>query len=344
MADMKSQTDFELHKEELLNSLGGLGKVVGYIFWGLLATAAIATSFYTVPADSEAVVQRFGKYQSTQGPGLHLRLPFWADKATVVPVRRQLKLEFGFSTEGATNPKQSDPDAEHTRAMVTGDLNEAEVQWAIQYRITDPKQYLFGVQDPEDTLRAASEAVMREVIGDRTIDEVITFGRQGIETEALTRLKPLVTQYDLGISIDLVQLKNIDPPKMVQASFNDVNNAQQEKQKAINQASGEYNKEIPKARGEAARLISVAQGYAAKRINEAAGDADYFNAQLTQYLKAPEVTQKRLYLETMGEILPRMGQKFIIDSDVSRLVPLLPLQGLPKPTTAAVAAQAAAAN
>jgi len=323
-----------MQKQEFFDALGRSGKLIWLGFCGILVVVALASSYYTVPADSEAVVQRFGKYQSTEGPGLHFRVPFWVDKVTVVPVRRQMKLEFGFHTGGASNPQQADPDPEHTRAMVTGDLNEAEVQWAIQYRISDPKQYLFEVQDSEDTLRAATEAVMREVIGDRTIDEVITFGRQEIENETLTRLKPLAKDYDLGLTVDLVQLKNIDPPKMVQASFNDVNSAQQEKQKSINQASGQYNKEIPKARGEADRVISEAQGYAMKRINEATGDAEYFNALLKQYNKAPEVTQKRLYLETMSDVLPRMGPKIIIDEDVSRLVPLLPFDALGKPAAA----------
>jgi len=322
-----------MQRENLLRDVGRTVRILALGVCGLVVIVALASSYYTVPADSEAVVQRFGKYQSTQGPGLHFKLPFRVDKATIVPVRRQMKLEFGFSTRGATNPYQADPDPDHTRAMVTGDLNEADVQWAVQYRITDPKEYLFAVQNSEETLRAASEAVMREVIGDRTIDEVITFGRQEIENETLTRLKPLATEYNLGIAVDLVQLKNIDPPKNVQASFNDVNSAQQEKQKAINLASGQYNKEIPKARGEAARVISEAQGYAAKRVNEATGDAEYFRALLKQYVKAPEVTRKRIYLETMSEILPKMGQKIVIDEDVSRLVPLLPLEGLGKPVS-----------
>ena len=195
----------------------------------------------------------------------------------------------------------------------------------VQYRITDPKQYLFAVQDPEDTLRAASEAIMRQVIGDRTIDEVITYGRQDIENQNLVLLQSVAKGYNLGITIDLVQLKNVNPPEAVQSAFNDVNNAQQEKQKDINQAEGEYNTVVPKAHGEADQMISVAQGNAAKRINEAKGDAEYFNDILAQYIKAPDVTRRRLYLETMGDILPKMGNKIIIDNDVSRLLPLLPL-------------------
>ncbi|MGH7979435.1 MAG: protease modulator HflK, partial [Limisphaerales bacterium] len=186
----------------------------------LVILAIIVTGFYTVPADSQAVVQRFGKYTSTEEPGLHFKIPLGVDQVTIIPVSRQLKMEFGYSSANALNPHQGDTDPDATMDMVTGDLNEAEVEWVVQYRITDPTQYLFAVQDPEDTLRAGSEAVMREVIGDRTIDEVITYGRQDIENETLVLLKALVQEYKLGISIDLVQLKNVNPPEPVQAAFN----------------------------------------------------------------------------------------------------------------------------
>lgn len=291
----------------------------------LIVLAIIFTGFYTVPADSQAVLQRFGKYTSTEDPGLHFKIPLGVDTATIIPVSRQLKMEFGYGTPNATDPHQMDTEPDATQDMVTGDLNEAEVEWVVQYRITDPKQFLFAVQDPEDTLRAASEAVMREVVGDRTIDEVITYGRQDIENESLVLLKSVAKDYDLGITIDLVQLKNVNPPQPVQAAFNDVNNAQQEKQRDINQAQGEYNTVVPKAHGEADQMISVAEGNAAQRINEAKGDAAYFNDVLAQYVKAPDVTRRRLYLETMGEILPKMGNKIIIDNDLSRVLPLLPL-------------------
>lgn len=306
-------------------SLGRIFSAVVLAAIVVIFLAVIYTGFYSVPADSEAVVQRFGKYLSTQDPGLHFKIPLGVDQVTVIPVSRQLKMEFGYSTEGASSPNQGDTQPDATKDMVTGDLNEAEVEWVVQYRITDPTQYLFAVQDPEDTLRAASEAVMRQVIGDRTIDEVITYGRQDIENENLVLLKTVANEYDLGISIDLVQLKNINPPEAVQSAFNDVNNAQQEKQRDINQAQGEYNTVVPKAHGEADQMISVAEGNAAKRINEANGDAAYFNDILAQYVKAPDVTRRRLYLETMSDVLPKMGNKIIIDSDLSRVLPLLPL-------------------
>jgi membrane protease subunit HflK len=296
-------------------------------FWVVVIVLLIGTSYFTVPADSVAVVQRFGKYFHTDDPGLHFKIPFGVDGVTLVPVRRQLKLEFGFSSPQASNPYQGSQQPQQEQDMVTGDLNSAQVEWVIQYRIDDPKQYLFATRDPEDTLRAASEAVMREVIGDRTIDEVITFGRQEIETAFLPLIQDVVKRYQLGLRVDLVQLKNINPPAPVQASFNDVNNAQQEKQRSMNLATGEYNRVIPRARGEANKLISESEGYASKRINEANGDATYFNDLFAQYSKAPEVTRKRLYLEAMSEVLPKMGHKLIIDKDSSWLMPfILPSQ------------------
>jgi modulator of FtsH protease HflK len=295
-------------------------------FWGFVLAALFWTSFYTVPADSVGVVQRFGKYIRTDDPGLCFKIPFGIDAVTLVPLRRQLKLEFGFGTSSASNPFQGSHEPDMEKAMVTGDLNEAMVEWIVQYRLQDPKRYLFDVRDPEETLRAASEAVMREVVGDRTVDEVITIGRQDIEVEAKAVLQKVVEQYQLGMSVDLIQLKNVNPPKQVQASFDEVNQAQQEKQRAINLANGEYNKAVPRAKGDAERVIAEAHGYAQKRVNEAEGDAALFQAVFAQYQKAPEVTRQRLFLETMTEVLPKTGRKIIVDDKGQQVLPLLQLQ------------------
>jgi len=249
-------------------------------------------------------------------------------------VRRQLKQEFGFATPGATNPYQftDTREQELERSMVTGDLNAASVEWVVQYRIADPLAYLFAFRDPAHALRDLSESVMRAVIGDRTVDEVITVGRQEIEIEALDRLKRLVAQYGLGVSIDQIQLKNVNPPTPVQASFNEVNQAQQEREKVINLARGEYNKVVPRARGEAEERIRAAEGYAVRRINEAEGDAARFTALFTEYTKAPEVTRQRLYLETLEEVLPRLRGKIVVDEAARQVLPLLQLQpGKPTP-------------
>ena len=207
------------------------------------------TAYYTVPSDSVAVVQRFGKYLKDVPPGLHFKLPLGVDVATIVPVKRQLKQEFGFATSGATDPYQISRDGKRETQMVTGDLNAVLVEWVVQYRISDPVKFLFDVREPRGTLRDVSESVMREVVGDRTVDQVITIGRQEIETEALAKMQALSTKYVMGISIDQVQLKNINPPEPVQVSFNEVNQAQQEKEKLINEARRDYNKVIPLAEG-----------------------------------------------------------------------------------------------
>jgi membrane protease subunit HflK len=285
------------------------------------------TSCYTVQAESEGVVLRFGKFLKTVEPGLQFKLPFGIDQVTVLPTRRQLKLEFGFVTPGYTNVDQPATDVEEERSMVTGDLNAALVEWVVQYRIDDPKQYLFDVRNPGQTLRDLSEAAMREVIGDRTVDEVITIGRQDIEISALARMQELAKRYKLGVRVDQVQLKNVNPPAEVQASFNEVNKAQQDRENAINIANGDYNEAVPKAKGQADQTIRGAEGYRFKRVNEAQGDVASFNAMLQQYIKAPEITRTRLYLETMGDVLPATGEKIIIDDSMRNVLPLLPLTG-----------------
>ena len=295
----------------------------------LLAGLGAWTAYYTVSSDSVAVVQRFGKYLKDVPPGLHFKLPLGIDTATIVPVKRQLKQEFGFTTPGANDPYQGAPGGQReTRReteMVTGDLNAALVEWVVQYRVSEPIKFLFEVREPSETLRYVSESVMREVVGDRTVDEVITIGRQEIESEALTKMQALSTKYAMGISIDQVQLKNINPPEPVQESFNEVNQAQQEKEKLINEARRDYNKVIPLAEGEKDQRIREADGYRLKRINEAEGDVARFSALLAEYTKAPEVTRRRIYIETLQDVLPGIRSKIIVDEQTSGILPLLNL-------------------
>ncbi len=288
------------------------------------------TSYFTVPSDSVAVIQRFGKYLHDVPPGLHFKLPLGVDVATIVPTKRQLKQEFGFATPGATDPFQGSRPREGKREtqMVTGDLNAALVEWVVQYRILEPDKFLFEVREPSETLRYVSESVMREVVGDRTVDEVLTIGRQEIETEALVKMQALASKYTMGISIDQVQLKNINPPEPVQESFNEVNQAQQEKEKLINEARRDYNKVIPLAEGEKDQRIREADGYRLKRINEAEGDAARFSALLAAYTKSPEVTRRRIYVETMQDILPSLRSKVIIDDRLRGVLPMLSLDSL----------------
>jgi len=292
---------------------------------GFLALLSAWTSYYTIPAESEGVLLRFGRYIDKVPPGLHFKLPLGIDSVIAIPTQRQQKLEFGFTTQGYTNADQASQEPGIEKSMVTGDLNSALVEWIVQYRITDPKNYLFDVRDPGQTLRDISESVMREVIGDRTVDEIITIGRQEIEETVLIRLSALAKRYQLGVTINQVQLKNVNPPVPVQPSFNEVNRAQQDRENLINLANGEYNKAVPRARGEADQKVRAAEGYRFKRVNEADGDASAFSAVLEQYIKATEVTRARIYLETLGNVLPNAKQTIIVDDTVQQILPMLPL-------------------
>ena len=314
--------------QDVLKQLLPTGGPRGVIVLAVLVLAGLGawTAYYTVPSDSVAVVQRFGKYLKEVPPGLHFKLPLGIDTATIVPVKRQLKQEYGFTTPGATDPYQSGKrETKRETEMVTGDLNAALVEWVVQYRISEPVKFLFEVREPSATLRYVSESVMREVVGDRTVDEVITIGRQEIESEALTKMQALSTKYAMGISIDQVQLKNINPPEPVQESFNEVNQAQQEKEKLINEARRDYNKVIPLAEGEKDQRIREADGYRLKRVNEAEGDVARFSALLTEYTKAPEVTRRRIYIETLQDVMQGIRSKIIVDEQTSGVLPLLNL-------------------
>ena len=297
--------------------------VIGMI--GILITLfALLFGFVSIPTNSVGVKLRFGAYHSTENPGLAYAIPY-VDEIRIVPTQRLLKLEFGFTTGQATNQFQGDSSPEDTETMITGDLNTALVPWVVQYRITDPKQYLFGAREPEQTLRDLSESVMREVIGDRTVDEVLTIGRHDIETASLGRLQKLSAEYGLGLQIQQVQLATVRPPPAVQAAFNEVNQAQQEKQTAINQAWAIYNDAVPNARGQGKEREKQAEAYAFRRVNGAKGDTEKFTLLLGEYAKAPEITRQRLYFESMESILPALERKVIVDDSVKSVLQTMPL-------------------
>ncbi len=312
-----------------LRLLLGLIGVVGIV----VTLISFLTGFVSIPTNSVGVKLRFGAYHSTEGPGLAYAIPY-VDEIQLVPTQRLLKLEFGFTTANATNEYQGDTSPDDTETMITGDLNTALVPWVVQYRITDPKQYLFGAREPEQTLRDLSESVMREVIGDRTVDEVLTIGRHDIETATLGRLAKLCSEFELGMQIQQVQLATVRPPPTVQAAFNEVNQAQQEKQTAINQAWAIYNDAVPNARGQAKEREKQAEAYAFRRVNGAKGDSEKFTLLLTEYGKAPEITRQRLYFEAMESILPALDHKVIVDDSVKSVLQTLPIGPVP-PTTPA---------
>ena len=284
---------------------------LGYSFW------------FTVAPEEVGVVLRFGKYNRTVNPGLNFKLPFGVEQEYKVPVERQLKLEFGFRTAAAgVRTSYAETKYQEESLMLTGDLNAAEVEWIVQYRIKDPYQFLFRVRNAVQTFRDINEAVMRGIVGDRTVDEVITYGRQEVATSVSIKLQELCDQYELGIKVDQVVLQDVNAPIPVRPAFNEVNAAEQEKDKLINQAKSEYNKVIPRARGEAERSIEEAKGYALERVNMARGEASKFDSVFKEYLKAKEVTRQRIYLETMNDVMQNVGRKLITDENATGILPL----------------------
>ncbi len=283
--------------------------------------------FYTVAVDEVGVIQRFGKYTRTTQPGLNFKLPTGIEKVTKIKVRRVLKEEFGFHSarEGDQGRFVSESENLNVSLMLTGDLNVAVVPWIVQFRIKDPYEYLFKVDNVHRLLVDMSEAAMRMVVGDRSINEVIT-KREEIADEAKRILQREMDNAGAGIIIVTVEMERTNVPNPVQPSFNEVNQAVQEREQLIYQAREDYNKEVPAARGEAERTIRAAEGYALDRVNRARGDASRFISVYQEYIRAPEVTKRRLYLEMMTELYPRLDQKFIIDADQKNLLPLLNLE------------------
>lgn len=292
------------------------------------ALVLFMTGYYQVEPDEVGVVQRFGAYVRTTEPGPHLKIPF-AESVTKVPVQRQLKMEFGFrsATSGGRSEFATTPETLAEAVMLTGDLNVAVVEWIVQFRIRDARAFLFNVRDVPETFRYMSEAAMRQVVGDHSVDEVLTIGREAIALMAKEELQRLCNLYEIGIEVQQLVLQDVNPPDPVKPAFNEVNQAIQEKERAINDAWAEYNKAVPRARGEAEQAIRAAEGYAVERVNNAQGDARRFEAFYEEYRKAPAVTRKRIYLETMGTLIPKAGRKLVLDENARGILPLLQLEG-----------------
>lgn len=293
----------------------------------LAAVALLYGSIYQVSPEEMGVILRFGKFVRTSEPGLHFKLPLGIETLTRVPVQRQLKLEFGFRTTkpGIQSEYMSNTDTKAESIMLTGDLNVVVTEWIVQYKIKDPYKFLFKMREATTTFRGMTEAVVRRIIGDNSVDEVITVGRARIANEAKESLQKLCDGYEIGIDVNQLIFQDVNPPDPVKPSFNDVNEALQEKERKINEAWSEYNQEIPKATGEADQMLRSAEGYATERVNNALGDADRFTSIYREYVKAPAVTRKRLYLETLNEILPKITKKIIIDQSQKGILPLLNL-------------------
>lgn len=326
------QRDPEDPIRELLEKLrkGGFGRLILLFAIGVVAVTGVFTTYAQVEPDEVGVILRLGRYVGTVGPGPHFRLPFGIDQMIKVPVQRQLKAEFGFRTERVatrTAYAATDADARRESLMLTGDLNVAVVDWIVQYKIKDPYQYLFKVKNVEGMLRDISEASMRAVVGDHSVNEVLTTGRQKVATEAKLLLQELADRYETGVDIQQVVLQDVNPPDPVKPSFNEVNQAIQEKERAINEALAELNREVPRARGEAEETLRGAEGYSIEQVNRAKGEAERFVRIHDEYRKAPEVTRRRMYLDTMSKVLQRAGQKVVSDESNKGITPLLRMDG-----------------
>ncbi len=300
--------------------------VIVSVVLGLVALATAFSAIYQVETEEVGIVQRFGAFIKITDPGLNVKIPF-VDTVQMVPVTRQLNQQFGFRTlEPGVRSTISAAQFNDESLMLTGDLNVAVVDWIVQYRVTDPYLYVFKVRSIEETFRDMNEAVMRAVVGDRTVTEVLTVGRQDIEVTAQQRLQALCDQYETGITVDRVVLQDVNPPDPVKPSWDEVNQAQQQRDRMINEAQARYNQVIPRAGGEAQQTILQAEGYSLNRVNRSEGDATRLIAIYEEYRLAPEVTRQRLYLETMQNVLPRLGGKLFIDEDAQGVLPLLPME------------------
>ena len=319
--------------DSVVNIIRWAGRNLKIVIGGIIVLIILFGGFFQIKPEELGVVTRYGKFSRTVEPGLNFKIPL-IETIYKVPVERQQKLEFGFRTTSTrAQSTYTKTDTKGESLMLTGDLNLADVEWVVQYRVEDPYKFLFKVRDPEKSLRDISEASMRQVVGDRTVNEVLTVGRTEVAASAQEMIQRLSSEYSLGVKIDQVVLQDVNPPEEVKAAFNAVNQAQQEKETLINQAKSEYNKVIPKAAGQAQETVQKAEGYALERVNNAQGEVARFNDLYDEYVKAPDVTRRRIYLETMNKVLPKLGNKIITDKNGNNVLPLLQMQMQNQKTT-----------
>ncbi|MDW7645902.1 MAG: FtsH protease activity modulator HflK [Desulfuromonadales bacterium] len=298
----------------------------------LVAVAVLAvfvgmSSFYKVDTEETGVILRFGKFTGYSQPGLHFKLPFGIDRVYLVKTGRVFKEEFGFRTvlpgERSTYTKRN---LEEESLTLTGDLNVSDVEWIVQFQVTDPYKYVFQLKNPVDTIRDVSEAMVRKVIGNSNVTDVLTTERAMLASRIQQDLQQTLNQYDIGVRVVTVKFQDVTPPDPVKKAFNEVNEAEQQKESMIFQAREQFNREVPRARGEAKKTVEEAEGYAIERINKARGETNRFEALLLEYRKAPEVTKRRIFLETMEEVLPKLEEIYVMDGAGGNLLPLLPMR------------------
>ncbi|MGD8915242.1 MAG: FtsH protease activity modulator HflK [Syntrophobacterales bacterium] len=322
--------DFEEMLQKLREKFRGRFRLGGSLWLLLLAVLIVAAGYasvYTVAPEETGVVQRFGRYVRVTGPGLHFKLPFGIEKVSKVKTGRNFQMEFGYRTvEAGVRSRFTERGFKEESLMLSGDLNVVDLQWTVQYKIGDPKDFLFQVKDVDSAIRDMSESVMRRVVGNRLFDFVLTVGRAEIADRVKVEMQKVLDSYRTGIQVVNVKMQNVTPPEPVEAAFNEVNEAEQERESKINQAQAAYNREIPKAKGSALQTISQAEGYALERVNKAQGEAKRFLDVLREYRQAKDVTKRRLYLESMNQLLNKVDEIYVIDADQKGLVPLLDLQ------------------
>jgi membrane protease subunit HflK len=322
--------DFEEILKKLREQFRGKFRFRGSLWLLLLAVLIVGgvyASVYTVAPEEAGVIQRFGRYVRVTGPGLHFKLPFGIETVSKVKTGRNFQMEFGYRTvEAGVRSRFTERGFKEESLMLSGDLNVVDLQWTVQYKIRDPKDFLFQVKDVDSAIRDMSESVMRRVVGNRLFDFVLTVGRAEIADKVKVDMQEVLDSYRTGIQVVNVKMQNVTPPGPVEAAFNEVNEAEQERESKINQAQAAYNREIPKAKGSALQTISKAEGYALERVNKAQGEASRFLDVLKEYRQAKDVTKRRLYLESMNQLLNGVGEIYLIDEDQKGLVPLLDLQ------------------
>ncbi len=294
------------------------------IFIVILAVIGSASSFYTIDVSEEGVITRFGRYHHTAPPGLHYKIPFGIDQVHKVASKRRLQEEFGFRTSGVSDGRSTYVSGRFAdeSLMLTGDLNVGDVTWILQYEISDPWKFLFHARDVQRNIRDVSLSIMRRVVGDRLVGDVLTVGRVEIADEAKRLTQEVLDRYDMGIRVVTINLQDVNPPESVKPAFNDVNAAKQQQEEAINVAEREYNRFVPEARGRADQLLSEADAYHINVVNRAKGDASRFRSIADEYRKAPEITRSRLYIETMEGVLAGMRRLTVVDERLQGVLPI----------------------
>jgi modulator of FtsH protease HflK len=321
-----------------------------YTIWLVLLLLVVVwamTGIYVVNPDEQAVVRTFGRMSRISSPGIHYRIPWPVERVDVVKVAQIRSMELGFRTI-LDGPPARVRDLPLESLMITGDENLVNIQVVVQYRISDVEAYLFRVWDPQGspegrTLRDAAETALRGVVGSMTIDDILTIGRARVQDETKVQLQRLMDDYETGLLITEVKLQAVEPPEPVQAAFKDVVSAKEDRERIINEARAYAEDLLPKARGEAEQMLRAAEGYRASRVRDAQGDTARFLAMLKEYREAKTVTRRRLYLETIGEVLSKVDKVIVSPSLAGKTLPLLPLGEIgPAPRPPAAKAPAAA--